>query len=150
MIADSRRSLRGYPPVSFKMNAAELALFYGSAVQLSADEVREKARALSEHLGKPVFVTMAERGILAARAGSLEVVPALPPRGPIDIVGAGDSVTANLTSALSGGASLRECLEIAQMAASLVIHQLGTTGTATVAQLSELLPQSPFQEGNKA
>jgi len=60
-------------------------------------------------------------------------------RGPIDIVGAGDSVTANLTLALAAGASLREAMELAMAAASIVIHQLGTTGTADVAQLREVL-----------
>jgi bifunctional ADP-heptose synthase (sugar kinase/adenylyltransferase) len=60
-------------------------------------------------------------------------------RGPIDIVGAGDSVTANLTAALAAGATLRESIELANAAASVVIHQLGTTGTASVTQIRELL-----------
>ena len=51
----------------------------------------------------------------------------------------GDSVTANLASSLAAGATLRESLEIAMSAASVVIHQLGTTGTATVTQIQELL-----------
>jgi bifunctional ADP-heptose synthase (sugar kinase/adenylyltransferase) len=53
-------------------------------------------------------------------------------------VGAGDAVTANLTSALASGGSLRESLELAMAAASVVIHQLGTTGTADVKQLRSL------------
>ena len=61
-------------------------------------------------------------------------------RGPIDIVGAGDSVTANLAAARAGGADLGEAMELAMAAASLVIHQLGTTGTASVAQIAGLLP----------
>ena len=44
-----------------------------------------------------------------------------------------------LLPALAGGATLREALEIANAAASVVIHQLGTTGTATVTQLAPLL-----------
>ena len=63
----------------------------------------------------------------------------LPVRGEIDIVGAGDSVTANLAAALAAGASLAEALELANAAASIVIHQLGTTGTASVAAIAELL-----------
>jgi sugar/nucleoside kinase (ribokinase family) len=139
IIADSRRSLRGYPPSSLKMNAAELALFFNSEGPLPIDEIREKALMLAAEYGRHVFVTMAERGILGAYRGTVELVPALPVRGEIDIVGAGDAVTANLTAALSAGASLREALEIAQLAASIVIHQLGTTGTATPAQMLELL-----------
>jgi rfaE bifunctional protein kinase chain/domain len=139
IIADSRRSLRGYPPVSLKMNATELGLFFDLPGRLSIDEVRQRALDLARRTGKPVFVTLSERGILGAHGEVSELVPTLPVRGEIDIVGAGDSVTANLTAALSAGASLREALQLAQLAASIVIHQLGTTGTASVPQMSELL-----------
>ncbi len=88
-------------------------------------------------------MTLSERGLLAADpAGAVEHVPALPVRGPIDIVGAGDAVTANLAAALAAGATLREALELAAAAASCVIHQLGTTGTATVADLAAGVGQS--------
>jgi bifunctional ADP-heptose synthase (sugar kinase/adenylyltransferase) len=87
-----------------------------------------------------VFVTLAERGICgAAPDGTVEQVPALPVRGEIDIVGAGDAVTANLTMALAARADLREALELSNAAASVVIHQLGTTGTANIPQLGEKL-----------
>jgi bifunctional ADP-heptose synthase (sugar kinase/adenylyltransferase) len=90
--------------------------------------------------GRSVFVTLAERGIVAASpSGEVEHVPALPVRGTIDIVGAGDAVTANITSALAAGATLREALEMANAAASVVIHKLGTTGIATVAEIAGLV-----------
>jgi rfaE bifunctional protein kinase chain/domain len=139
IIADSRRSLRGYPPVSLKMNAAELALFFNASHRLSVEEIQQKALALAAESGRHVIVTMSERGIVGAFRGEVEQVPTLPVRGEIDIVGAGDSVTANLAAALSAGATLREALEIAQLAASIVVHQLGTTGTANPAQMTELL-----------
>ena len=66
-------------------------------------------------------------------------VPAYPIRGDIDVVGAGDAVTANLTAAFAAGATLREALELAMAAASVVVHKLGTTGTASVAEIRELL-----------
>ena len=70
--------------------------------------------------------------------GRPDHVPAHPVRGPIDIVGAGDAVTANLAAALAARASLREAMELAMAAASVVVHQLGTTGTASIAQLAGL------------
>lgn len=134
VLADSRRGLCEYPPVIFKMNAAELRALTGRECDESA-----AARELAARNGRAVFVTMAERGIVGAEpGGAVERVPALPLRGPIDVVGAGDSVTANLTAALAAGATLREAIELAICASSLVIHQLGTTGTAGVAQLREL------------
>lgn len=140
VIADSRRGLRGYPPLIFKMNAAELASLTGSPAG-SVEQVRAVAATLAQDNARPVFITMAERGIVGALPdGAVEHVVALPLRGPIDVVGAGDSVTANLTTALAAGASLREAIELAILASSLVIHQLGTTGTANVAQITDLLP----------
>ena len=47
--------------------------------------------------------------------------------------------TAMLTLALAAGANLREAMELAQAAASVVVHQLGTTGTASVEQLRSRL-----------
>src|SRR5207245_1647799 len=117
--------------------------------RLSQAQIRTVAGALAKHQGQPVFVTLAERGILAASPkGEIEHVPALPVRGEIDIVGAGDAVTASLTSALAAGATLRESLEIANAAASVVIHKLGTTGTASVKEIGKTL--TPRRKGAKA
>lgn len=142
IIADSRRGLRGYPPVMLKMNRSELkALAGGEAEALTA--VQQTAAALAQRHGRHVFVTLAELGMLgAAPDGCVEHVPAWPVRGPIDVVGAGDAVTANLIAALAAGGTLRDALEIANAAASIVVHQLGTTGTATVEQWSALLSAS--------
>jgi len=140
ILADSRRSLRGWPPVCLKMNAAELAALTGAKHDLTLDEIMQTAAALARQHDRNVFVTLAERGIIGAspHAGPVHV-PALPLRGEIDIVGAGDAVTANLATALAAGATVQEAVEIANVAASFVIHQLGTTGTASVAQVAELL-----------
>jgi len=128
------------------MNAAELAALTGENRSLSTAEVLSRARLLSEEFGKHVFITMAERGMAGACGGKVEHTGAMPLRGEIDIVGAGDSVTANLTAALAAEAGMKEAMEIAQLASSIVIHQLGTTGTATVNAVAELLVNSPFLE----
>ncbi len=138
-IADSRRGLKDYPPVCLKMNAAELRALTGR-MTATVDEVKETALALSDLHRRPVFITLAEYGIVGAEpTGSVEHIPSFQVRGEIDVVGAGDAVTANLIAALAAGASVREACEVAMAAASIVIHQLGTTGTATVAELRELL-----------
>jgi bifunctional ADP-heptose synthase (sugar kinase/adenylyltransferase) len=122
------------------MNAAELAALVGASPSTDIDVVRQHAITLAAQSGREVFVTLAERGIVGASAGgTVEQVPALAVRGEIDIVGAGDAVTANLISALAAGASLREAMELAMQAASIVIHQLGTTGTASVPEIRALL-----------
>ena len=142
ILADSRRGLGGYPPVGLKMNRAELALMTGRenpTLELVKDAVAELA---AQH-GHRVLVTMAEQGIAgAAPDETVSHRPALPLRGEIDIVGAGDSVMANLTAALAAGATTAEAVNLAVAGSSIVIHQLGTTGTATVAQIEELMRTS--------
>ncbi len=139
VIADSRRGLAGFPAVVFKMNAAELSALTGLRKDAPVSEVEAAAASLARRQRRSVFVTLAERGIVGATAqGDVAHVPSLPIRGEIDIVGAGDAVTANLAAALAAGATLREALELAMGAASIVIHQLGTTGTASVRQIREL------------
>lgn len=140
IIADSRHGLAGFPRLIFKMNASELARLSGSAPISELDQVKECTLALARKNGRHVFVTLAERGMVGAEPGGRAVhLPAIPVRGPIDIVGAGDAVTANLAAALVAGASFSEAMELAQTAASVVIHKLGTTGTATIAELQALL-----------
>lgn len=168
ILADSRLGLRDFPPVIFKMNAAELASLTGTdwrdapgqetrptssaiggdpvgrvpsrGAQDAIPNILQIAKQLAQKNGRPVFITLSERGIIGASPdGQAEHVPAHPVRGEIDIVGAGDAVTANLTAALAAGADLRESLELANTAASVVIHQLGTTGTASVNQLQQTL-----------
>ncbi len=143
IMADSRRGLRDYPPVIFKMNASELAALTGTRDEAGLAEVKKAAAALARRNGRDVFVSLADKGILGARAED-EVchIPALPLRGEIDIVGAGDAVSANLICALAARATLREALEMANAAASVVIHKLGTTGTASVEEITELVPQN--------
>ena len=139
IIADSRRGLGDFPNVILKMNAVELAKFSGGADGDPAVSAKELARERR----KPVIVTLAERGVLGALPdGATFSIPAWPLSGEIDVVGAGDSVTANAAAALAAGALLEEALTIANAAASIVIHQLGTTGTASVAQIARRLHRS--------
>lgn len=139
VVADSRRGLRGYPPMCFKMNAREFGVFAGRADLADAEMealVRREARAI----GHPLVVTMAERGMVGATPDGLaERVPCLPVRGEIDVVGAGDSVTANLAAAWGSGLSMKDALRMANAAASCVIHQLGTTGVARLEDIAQLL-----------
>lgn len=140
VLADSRRTLRSFPPVVLKMNRAELSRLSRNVPLRTLSAIRTTAAKLARSHGKSCFVTLAERGIIGALSdGTTEHLPALLTRGKIDVVGAGDAVSANLTAALAAGATLREALELANAAASIVVHQLGTTGSASVRRLRKLL-----------
>ncbi len=132
IMSDSRRSLKSYPPLTFKMNASELGNWVGADRALTPETVAKHAVNIAKSLRHQVFVSMAEDGIVSAHPnGRTAHCQALPVRGPIDVVGAGDAVTANLVAAMAAGAKASEALHLAMMAASCVIHQLGTTGVAT-------------------
>jgi rfaE bifunctional protein kinase chain/domain len=142
VIADSRRGLADFPAVVFKMNVSELSRLAGVEAGTHLEQIGNSAAALAARNRRQVFVTLAERGVLgAAPDGMVHHVPSLPLRGEIDIVGAGDAVTANLAAALSAGAAPAEALELANAAASVVIHKLGTTGTASVAEIAGLISE---------
>jgi bifunctional ADP-heptose synthase (sugar kinase/adenylyltransferase) len=143
MIGDSRRGLGHFPPMALKMNRNELARLTGAPMAPPLAQAKVQAAQLALEKQRPVFVTLSEEGILGADVdGEVCHVPALPTRGAIDIVGAGDAVTANLAAALAAQANIPEAVAIANTAASVVIHQLGTTGTATTDDLRPLLVDS--------
>lgn len=137
-MGDSRLGLGHFPPMIFKMNRNELA--HLSLQDLSTmKKIRECALTIARKNEYPVFVSLAEEGICAATPeGDFFHENAFLTKGPIDVVGAGDAVTANLSLALCSGSTLSEALELAMCAASIVIHKLGTTGTASVKELRSL------------
>ena len=122
------------------MNGNELQRMAGAEKPLIRGAVQVEVEKLAKANQRPAFVTLAEEGIIGSSPmEAASHVPSFPVEGEIDIVGAGDSVTANLTAALAGGASVTEAMELAMAAASVVIHQLGTTGTADCGQIGERL-----------
>ncbi len=142
VLADSRRGLCAFPPLSFKVNAAELAALSHAPSSCDLAAIQKQAVSLATRNGRAVYVTLAENGIVGASPdGSAQHISALPVRGPIDIVGAGDSVTANLAAALAAGASTAEAMQIAMAAASALVHQIGTTGQASIADIKSLLAE---------
>ena len=136
IIGDSRKGLKGWPDIIYKMNAAELTRLTGQPENLT----KEASGQLARETGQPVFVTLAQKGIIGAYPnGDVDHCPALQPRKEIDIVGAGDAVTANLTASLACGATIPEALKLSNAAASVTIHKLGTTGTASIEEIEAKL-----------
>ena len=135
--ADSRTRIGEFSRVIIKPNKHEVV----AAVEGQALKVVPRGRAeqcgqrLAARTGQPVFVTMGAEGISVCTEDGCEHVPAIPVSGEIDIVGAGDSATAGIVSALCAGASLSEAALVGNLVAAITIQQLGTTGTASPEQL---------------
>src|SRR5205085_6582278 len=90
---------------------------------------------LQRRTRRPVVITQGDQGLLAFDGDAEHHIPGIPIAGPIDVVGAGDSVMAGLIAGLCAGGALDEAAMIGNLAASLTIQQLGVTGTATVEQV---------------
>lgn len=137
MVADSRVHIGRFEGMMIKPNLPEAKAAVADGLE-EADLLtvaRRSGSALFAKNRQPVFVTLGEQGILAVSQAGLEHVPGIPVPDPVDIVGAGDSVMAGLAAALAAGAAAKEAAFIGNLAASITIQQLGTTGTASRSQL---------------
>jgi len=135
VFVDSRRHLGCFQSGVLKGNRTELLGAIGTSNDKSIT-VEQAAQQLSRRTGRSVYVTLGEAGILVAQPdGTLSQSPAQLVRGPIDIVGAGDSATSGIVASLLSGASDLEAADVANLVAGITIQQLGTTGTATPQQI---------------
>ena len=99
----------------------------------------ERDRDAGEGPSRPVFVTLGEDGLLVIDDDGCRHLPGIRLPGPVDTVGAGDSVTAGIVSALAAGAILDEAGLVGNLVASITVRQLGVTGTASPGQVLEAL-----------
>ena len=136
-LVDSRERIGCFAGLPIKPNHREAAHALGVRPARSTGAAMTQARRLSGR-GKrrPVFLTMAERGMVVCGNGEAEHVPGFPVLDrPIDPVGAGDSTTAALVYCLAAGATRLEAATVANLVGSVTVQQIGTTGTATPTQV---------------
>ncbi len=141
LIADSRTRIGEYRQMLLKPNEREAMAATRPQVPgpFSLAQAEQAGRELAERGARPVFVTVGELGILLCDGRRCQRVPAVPARGEIDIVGAGDSTMAGIAAALAAGATLPEAALVGNLVASVTIRQLGTTGIARPDQVLEAL-----------
>ena len=141
MAVDSRRRIGEYRQMVLKPNEREavraLDPHYDGEITLATAEAA--GRALAQRSGYPVYVTVGEQGILLCSEQGCQHIPAVRVTGPIDIVGAGDSTMAGIVSGLCCGATPAQAALLGNLVASVTIRCLGTTGTASQAQVLQAL-----------
>jgi D-glycero-beta-D-manno-heptose-7-phosphate kinase len=136
---DSRFQLRSFSGVTVcKPNEPELESLVRRSLKTERDVV-QAARSALKMLGcRALLVTRGRNGVaILDRDGRSELIPAYGPEEAVDVTGAGDTVIAAFTLALSAGANMLDAARIANVAAGLVVQK---QGTATVAR-DELLRQ---------
>lgn len=137
ILADSRFWIGTFRDVILKSNRSEAIKAvdpYHTGV-FDRTLAERCARTLFERTGRPVLVTLNEDGLLIVTPEGCTQVPGIKVDGPIDPCGAGDSVTAGLVASVCAGATLVEGSLVGNLTASIIIQQLGTTGTASPEQL---------------
>ncbi|MBC8356923.1 MAG: carbohydrate kinase [Planctomycetes bacterium] len=137
VFVDSRTHLGCFQSGVLKGNRSELLGAIGTSAEATST-VEEAAQSLSSRTGRAVYVTLGAEGIMVSHPdGDCFRSPAHPANGPIDIVGAGDSATSGIVASLLSGATDLEAADVANLVAGITVQQLGTTGTATPAQILE-------------
>jgi sugar/nucleoside kinase (ribokinase family) len=131
VLVDSRFRLPRFRAAHLKGNRAEAERALGPGDPLG------HARALAALGGRAAFVTCGAEGIAVGEGDSAEMIPAPRAEGPVDPVGAGDTVSAALLCGLCGGLSPREAARFAVAAAAVTVGKIGTTGTATRAEIAD-------------
>lgn len=154
MFVDSRAQIARFDFGVLKPNRAECLAAAGLPATGDAMELRAAARRMAQRTGRTVFCTLGEQGTLVVPPHEDEAIaPAIPVAGPIDAVGAGDSTTAGIVSALLGGADELAAATFGNLVASITVQQLGVTGAATPEQVrrrwSECAPADPHYDQSR-
>jgi bifunctional ADP-heptose synthase (sugar kinase/adenylyltransferase) len=138
VLADSRERIGLFRGVAIKPNLAECLRALGVSDAAGPAEWAEHLRQLSSQLGRPVFCTRGELGILLAEPGTdVTTIPGFPATAPTDPVGAGDSTSAGIACAEAAGATFAEAAAFGNLVASITVRQIGTTGTASPEQVRQ-------------
>ncbi|MGL6072832.1 MAG: bifunctional heptose 7-phosphate kinase/heptose 1-phosphate adenyltransferase [Fimbriiglobus sp.] len=148
VLADSRERIGEFRNVVVKPNEQEC----WNAVRRSQSPVTAfptEHFELQALVQAPVLLTQGVKGMsLVEGPGMVQHIPAYPVTGPIDICGAGDSVSAALTLARVAGLNLPEAAAFGNLVASITIQQIGTTGTATPDQVRARFAEHPAPWAN--
>ena len=101
-----------------------------------------------EHDLKYLCVTMSEKGIRVLSDAGTYHSPARA-REVFDVSGAGDTVIATLAAALAGGLKVETAVELANLAAGIVVGKVGTVPIAQHELIAALTPSSGIRSGEK-
>lgn len=134
VIVDSREKLASYEHVIIKPNEVEAAALIGVPISQGAvmpERYAPIAKALYKKSGKPVIITLGDKGALYFDGMSLYYACAANAGKPIDTVGAGDTFVSAFCCAMAACGDGGQALAFANLAACVTVSKCGTTGTAS-------------------
>ena len=132
-----------------KPNLKELTEATGMSTG-SVDAQESAARVLLERAGAEfLLVTRGPAGmLLVPKVGPRAEFPALA-QEVYDVSGAGDTVAAVLAASLGSGAGITEAVELANIAAGIVVGKVGTAVASRAEIAGEIEAESPAAVGGK-
>jgi len=129
-------------------NLNELSMATGVPAQ-DTERLLAAARVqMEEHDFKFLTVTMSEKGIRVLGPEGDYHSPARA-REVYDVSGAGDTVIATLAASLAGGLHTNTAVELANLAAGIVVGKIGTVPIAQHELIAALTPSSGITSGEK-
>jgi rfaE bifunctional protein kinase chain/domain len=132
VVVDSRGCSAEFHGAMRKLNEREASRLAGLP---PGGDGLERARSLAEELyrrwNRPLFLSRGEFGCLVHDGEACREVPGLALTGPVDPVGAGDSLLAGIAAALAAGEDPQGAAELGNLAAGVTVQKLRVTGTAS-------------------
>lgn len=129
-------------------NLGELSLATGVAAHHTEELLAAAKQQLVEHDLQFLTVTMSEKGITLLRRDGVYHSPARA-REVFDVSGAGDTVIATLAAGLAGGLAVATMVDLANLAAGIVVGKVGTVPVAAHELVAALTPSSGLSAGEK-
>ena len=141
VLADSRAHIGLFRDVMLKPNEREARTALGLPDATAIGALLGPLEALRRARGdRQLYLTRGAEGMALLEPGeTAALLPAIRVKGEIDIVGAGDATAAGIMTGWVGGADAIEAGWLGQTVASITIQQIGTTGTASPAQVEARL-----------
>ncbi len=131
-------------------NLHELSTATGVEFHQTGDLLKAGRALLADLSIEFLTVTMSEKGIRVLRAdGADEYHSPARAREVFDVSGAGDTVIATLAAGLAGGLRVESAVELANIAAGVVVAKLGTVPVAAHEIVAELTVSSGVASADK-
>ncbi len=130
-------------------NVGELALATGIAAEQNDALLAAARRQMVEHDFAFLTVTMSEKGICLLGPGDETYLSPARAREVFDVSGAGDTVIATLAASLAGGLHIHTAVDLANLAAGIVVGKMGTVPVAAHELIAALTPSTGMVSAEK-
>lgn len=132
-----------------KPNLRELGEATGLSVNADSEQETAARRLLRDTGAEYILITRGAEGMMLAPAGGPVVrFPSLA-REIYDVSGAGDTVAAVLAAALGSGACISDAVEVANIAAGIVVGRAGTAVVERAGIIEEIRRRSATKASDK-